>query len=374
MATGNGNGKHGHDAAEKPALSPRLAALKAVLPDSGRVLIIPHDYPDPDAFASAAAMHLLLKKKFGIHSRIVFTGMVNRAENREMLKHCRYGFTFSPRLQLGRKRPAALVLDGVPWSGRVTVPPGARIVGVFDHHPQTRAKKGFDGLMDFRPGTGATASIMYEYLKEAEVAVPPWLAALLLYAISTETMDFSRRFTPLDLEAYSALLPQANMKILGEIRHAALPRSYFALLREAMDHAQLYGRVAWTHLDAVEHPEIVPEIADLLSHIERVTWTFCTGWRGDEMLISMRSSQPGARCGRLLKTVIGSRGTAGGHFNMAAGQLDLTGKTPTEREELRESLVRSLVGWIERRSAEGDEPFDTQAHPLVAAVPTASQS
>jgi nanoRNase/pAp phosphatase (c-di-AMP/oligoRNAs hydrolase) len=366
MANGNGNGTNGHATAGKPALSPRLAALAAVLPEAGRVLIIPHDYPDPDAFASAAAMHLLLKEKFGVHSRIVFTGMVNRAENREMLKHCRYGFTFATRLQLGRKRPAALVLDGVPWSGRVTVPPGARIVGVIDHHPQTRAKQGFEGLMDFRPGTGATASIMYEYLKEAGVPVPAWLAALLLYAIATETMDFSRRFTPLDLEAYSALLPGANMQILGEIRHAALPRSYFALLREAMDHAQLYGRIAWTHLDAVEHPEIVPEIADLLSRIERVTWTFCTGWRGDEMLISMRSSQPGARCGRLLRTVIGARGSAGGHFNMAAGQVDLTGKTPTEREELREELVRALVGWIERRSADSEEPFDTQAHPLVA--------
>lgn len=365
MPNGNGNGKNGHGAAEKPALSPRLAALKAVLPEHGRMLLIPHDYPDPDALASAAAMHLLLKEKFGIASRIVFTGMVNRAENREMLKHCRYGYTLAARLQLGRKRPAALVLDGVPWSGRVTIPPGVRVVGVIDHHPKTRAKKGFEGLLDFRPGTGATASIMYEYLKEADVAVPSWLAALLLYAIATETMDFSRRFTPLDLEAYSELLPRANMRILGEIRHAALPRSYFALLHEAMQHAQLYGRVAWSHLDAVEHPEIVPEIADLLSRIERVTWTFCTAWRDDEMLISVRSSQPGARCGPLLRAVIGARGSAGGHFNMAAGVVNLTGKTPIEREELREEIVRDLIGWIERRSADSEEPFDTQAHSLL---------
>ena len=361
----NGNGKNGHDVAGKPILSPRLAALKAVLPETGRILIIPHDFPDPDAFASAAAMHLLLKEKFHRPSRIVFTGMVSRAENRAMLKHCRYSYTLADRLQLGRKRPAALVVDGVPWSGRVTVPPGARVVGVIDHHPQTRAKQGFEGLMDLRPGTGASASILYEYLKEAEVPVPAWLAALLLYAIATETMDFSRRFTPLDLEAYSALLPRANMKILGEIRHAELPRSYFALLRDAMDHAQLYGRVAWTHLDAVEHPEIVPEIADLLSRIERVTWTFCTAWRGDEMLISLRSSLPTARCGRLLRAVIGARGNAGGHHNMAAGTIDLTGKTPTEREELREEIVRDLIGWLERRSAESEEPLDTQAHPLV---------
>jgi len=368
MATGNGNGRS--EAASASGLTPRLAALKAVLPAKGRMLIIPHDYPDPDALASAAAMHLLLKEKFGMASRIVFSGRVNRAENREMIKHCRYGYTFAPRLQLSRKRLAAFVLDGVPWSGRVTIPAGVRVVGVIDHHPQTRAKKSFEGLMDFRPSTGATASIMYEYLKEAEVLVPSWLAALLLYAIATETMDFSRRFTPLDLEAYTALLPRANLKILGEIRHAALPRSYFALLREAMDHAQLYGRVAWSHLDAVEHPEIVPEIADLLSRIERVTWTFCTAWRDDEMLISLRSTQPGARCGQLLKAVIGSHGSAGGHFNMAAGVVDLRGRSPAEREELREEIVRGLIGWIERRSADSEEPLDIQAHSLLDTPPS----
>ena len=366
MSNGKSNG-HGHDGgAELPAALPSpLAALQAILPAKGGMLIIPHDYPDPDAFASAAAMHLLLREKFGVRSRIVFTGMVNRAENREMLKHCRYSFTLATRLQLGRKRPAALVLDGVPWSGRVTVPPGARVIGVIDHHPQTRAKKGFEGLMDFRPGLGATASILYEYLKAADVAVPPWLAALLVYAIATETLDFSRRFTPLDLEAYTALLPRANLKILGEIRHAPLPRPYFAHLREAMDHAQVYGRVAWSHLDAVEQPEIVPEIADLLSRIERVTWTFCTAWRGDDLLISLRSSQPGARCGALLKAVVRDQGSAGGHFNMAAGVLNLVGRPLEEREERREELVRSLLGWIERRSAEAEEPLDILAHPLV---------
>ena len=364
-----------HPANGRPAsaivLAPSLAALQADLPVHGRVLIIPHDYPDPDAIASAAALHLLLKARFGVPSRIVFTGQASRAENRQMLRYCRYGFLLAGQLRLGRRRPAALVLDGVPWSGRVTVPPGARVIGVIDHHPQTRARKGFEGLMDFRPGLGATASILYEYLKAADVAVPPWLAALLVYAIATETLDFSRRFTPLDLEAYTALLPRANMKILGDIRHAPLPRAYFAHLREAMDHAQVYGRAAWSHLDAVEQPEIVPEIADLLSRIERVTWTFCTAWRDDDLLISLRSSQPSARCGALLKAVVRDQGSAGGHFNMAAGVLNLAGRPLEEREERREELVRSLLGWIERRSAEAEEPLDILAHSLVDKKPAA---
>ena len=36
-----------------------LAELAQVLPQRGQVLIVPHDYPDPDALAAAAALQLL---------------------------------------------------------------------------------------------------------------------------------------------------------------------------------------------------------------------------------------------------------------------------------------------------------------------------
>src|SRR5262245_3860781 len=68
----------------------RLQQLAEVLPPHGRVLIIPHDFPDPDALASAAALHLLLTKWYGRPSQIAFTGEVSRAENRELLRRFRF--------------------------------------------------------------------------------------------------------------------------------------------------------------------------------------------------------------------------------------------------------------------------------------------
>ena len=77
------------DAADVPEVIRRLGD---VLPARGRVLLIPHNYPDPDALASAAGMHLLLSRQFGVRGRILFTGTVSRAENREMLRQIRYSW------------------------------------------------------------------------------------------------------------------------------------------------------------------------------------------------------------------------------------------------------------------------------------------
>ena len=48
----------------------RLERLRSVLPARGRVFIVPHDYPDPDALASAAALHLLLAKYCRVQGQI----------------------------------------------------------------------------------------------------------------------------------------------------------------------------------------------------------------------------------------------------------------------------------------------------------------
>jgi len=50
------------------------------------LLILAHDYPDPDALASAYALQYLAELKGGIHSRIVYGAVIGRIENQEMVR------------------------------------------------------------------------------------------------------------------------------------------------------------------------------------------------------------------------------------------------------------------------------------------------
>src|SRR5436305_1692651 len=48
--------------------------------------ILTHDYPDPDAIASALALGFIAQAEFGIRCRLVYGGVIGRTENREMVK------------------------------------------------------------------------------------------------------------------------------------------------------------------------------------------------------------------------------------------------------------------------------------------------
>lgn len=344
----------------------RLDQLAAVLPRGHRLLIIPHDFPDPDALAAASAFHHLLDKKFGLHSQIAFSGEVSRAENKELLRRlcCRW-HRLSDLTRSGADMSCILV-DTAPWSRNVTLPKGARVLAVIDHHEHRRAAvKKMPAFCDIRAGTGATTTIAFEYLKAAGIEPPRWLAAIMAYAIVSETLDLSRETAADDLRAYIELVSHADLRVVGKIRHAPLVRSYYARLQEALAEARVLGNVVWTHLSHIEQPEIVAEVADLLLRMEGARWSFCTAHMSGRIFVSIRSSKPGARCSRILRSAIGRHGAAGGHDQLAAGYLEVGSATGFDREEKRMELARTLVRRMVRRVPEGKDAVDLLSERLV---------
>jgi len=352
----------------------RLELLGSILPHKKRILIIPHDYPDPDALASAAAMHLLLLNKFGIHSQIAFNGTVSRAENKELLRRFRYKCIKTSSLVPPSRSVCCILVDTTPWSSNITIPSFARPIAVIDHHQHSRARVAKDIYLDIRSGAGATTTIMHEYLKAAGVVPPKWLAAIMAYAISSETLDLSREYEKPDVDAYLDLAARADLKIIGKIRHAPLPRSYYALLQEGLTNARKYEKSAWSHLSAIEQPEIVAEVADLLLRMEGLRWSFCTALVNNGLFVSLRSNQRGARCSQLLKTVIGRKGSSGGHDSMAAGFMDFTGLTEAEKAERRHHLVGSILTKIFKKAPVDYSKIEQLSQPLPSAAGTREAS
>ena len=352
------------DHSEARDIGERLAALEAVLPRKGRVLIFTHDYPDPDALAAAGALHLLLEKRFHLRSRIVFSGTAERAENRELLRHFRYKWSHADQLHVPKRTLRALFVDCQPWSGNISVPKFARPVAVFDHHPMLRDHSRPGLFIDLRPRMGACASVLQEYLAACDITPPPWLASCLVYAILAETIDFTRGFQPLDREAYLALSGRANLRMLGRIRNAPLPQLYFSLLQEAIANTRLYGRIAWSHLPEVPQPEIIADIADRLARLERISWSFCSGLHAGRLIVSLRSSRRDARCGKLLQRAFHGEGSAGGHDRMAAGSLDVSHLSGEERTKRVEEITLRLLKQLDRRHAQRTDTDEIQTRPL----------
>jgi nanoRNase/pAp phosphatase (c-di-AMP/oligoRNAs hydrolase) len=324
-----------------PPEAPLAGLLRAVAGSHG-VVVCTHRNPDPDSISSALALRYLLEHLAGVRTTVAYEGMIGRAENRAMVSLLRLPLRTIESLP-GLDWGHVALVDTQPRSGNNSFPRAARPLVVIDHHPVLKSTAA--ACVDIRPGYGATATILAEYLQLSGLAVPPWLATALAYGISSETRDLGHGAAERDLEAYLWLYPKVRRRILARIEHPRLPRSYFAVLDCALHRAVFYRNVIGTRLGRVESPDAVAQIADFLLAHERMGWSVATGRHDGLLHISLRAAR-GRGAGRLLREVLRERGTAGGHGRMAGGQVDVAGLTDFEVEALEEELLARLLALL----------------------------
>ena len=70
-------------------------------------------------------------------------------------------------------------------------------------------------------------------------------------------------------------------------------------------------------------------MADLLLRLEGIRWVLCVGIHDDVLMLSVRTRLAHGAAG-LIRHIVGTRGTAGGHGSMAGGQIPLEGADPDQ--------------------------------------------
>ncbi|MCB1036668.1 MAG: DHH family phosphoesterase, partial [Acidobacteria bacterium] len=271
----------------------RYAAFRSyveALEQPGRWLILTHDNPDPDSLASAFLLSRVLHQGLKQKVTLAYSGIIGRAENREMVRTLGFRFSHLRHLNLKQYKHFALV-DTQPRTGNNSLPEDIVPTLVIDHHPMRRATAQVP-LSDIRTEYGATATILAEYLLASGLTPSKPGATATVYAIRSETQDFARESPGPDKAIHDLMLARANKRLLGKIQSAPLPATYFRNLHEALENLQSVDTLVLSHLGVVEQPDIVPEIADLLLRLEGKTWALCTGLYGQRIYLSIRTTNP----------------------------------------------------------------------------------
>ena len=331
------------DLTRSAAFSTRLIEwLRGKMP----ILIVTHDHPDPDALAAAYALRHLILMKTGQEAVIAFDGMIGRSENRALVRELQIETV--PLATLDPSDFAVIcMVDAQPDTGNVSLPPDCRVDVVIDHHPWREATRSCR-WSDVRPDYGAAATILFEYLQAHDLIIATKLATILFYAIKSETQSLGREWSPADRDAYRALLPLCNNRILYRITHPSLPQEYFARVNSALESAQIYGDVLIFDLQQIDHPEIVAEMADFLLRAEGVETVLGSGEYGGEGILSLRSSDQAVKAGCLIQEVTAGFGSAGGHDQVAGGQIRPLPTDAAARLALHKELVRRLLAALGR--------------------------
>lgn len=323
-----------------------LASLVRKRSSRGRWLILTHDNPDPDSIAAAAALSKLLRKCFRRRVTLAYGGIIGRAENQEMVKVLGIQLSHVRHLNWKHYKHFALV-DTQPGTGNNQLPERTKPEIVFDHHPQRRATQKVR-FVDIRTEYGATATILAEYLLVSGLEITKKNATSLVYAIRSETQDFSREFTGTDKAVYDTLHPLADIRALARIQTPQLPVSYYRNLHDALDRLESVGTLVVSHLGEVDQPDIVPEIADLLLRMKGKTWSLCTGYFGDRLYLSIRTTNSRADAGRLMRRLLGKRGKGGGHGTMAGGWMTLGESANSQTEALPRQVAVRLAKMLKK--------------------------
>jgi nanoRNase/pAp phosphatase (c-di-AMP/oligoRNAs hydrolase) len=302
----------------------RARAFVDAMAAQGDLLILPHDHPDPDGLASAFGVQVLLQEWLGQRAPIALSGMIGRSENRAMV--AALGIELVPFEVLLREFKGRVILvDTQPGRGNNSLPPSVPAAAVIDHHPDWGNCAGVP-YVDLRPEYGATSTIMTEYLRELGMRPSVLLATALFYGISSETRHLARDTRAADVRCSRYLYRYVDPRTLGAIESPALERSYFSWMSRAAENALLVGDVALTLLESVPYPDAVAEVADLMIRVEGVRWAACLAHRDGSLYVSLRATDPAARAGLLLASLL-PPGAAGGHGMTAGGRVSLEDDT-----------------------------------------------
>jgi len=290
----------------------------------GTLGIITHKNPDPDAISSALALAEIAKSANGktLATRIFYEGNIGHQENRTFVNLLDIKMEHLTAEALAKCNYLALVDCSGPGANN-DIAPQTKINIIIDHHKEGKHIATQSTFVDIRPGVGATASILTQYLQELDVPVDKRVATALLYGIRTDTREFKRNVTPQDLNYAGFLLPLTDADLLDKIMSPSMSQETLDIIGKAIHERRVQSGYLFANVGYVMNRDALPQAADLLITLEGVNTALVYGITDNAIIISARNRDLRLHIGNALSEAFGDMGDAGGHPNMAAATLPL---------------------------------------------------
>lgn len=307
------------------------------------LLILTHDYPDPDALASAYALDFLLSEGFKVNSRIVYGGVIGRMENRAMVRILKMPVHKLKHSDFKKYGKIALV-DTQPGFKNNSFPKRRKAFLVIDQHSPVEKPNADMACIDTE--CGATCVLLAQALIRLHLKIPPSLATALAYGIISDTQHLYRARREDVIETYLAILPFCDMQALAAIQNPARSAKFFITLSRGITEAKVRRRLIVSHLGEVATPDLVSQVADFLLTYKRMRWALCTGRYKGKLYVSLRIENSKLQADEILRDIFSDRFESGGHGTIAGGSFKVS---PDLRDPVWEKTEEDLVQRFMRR-------------------------
>lgn len=307
------------------------------------VWIQTHNFPDPDAIASAFGLQRLLAH-YDIPSRLCHEGQIDKLSSLKLLNLC--GITMVPYREVHEvMKPTDMIIlvDCQKNNGNTTDLIGDEMA-VIDHHP-TFVK--VDYLYADLRITGACASLITDYYRTLDVVPDKQAATALLYGLRMDTLQLARGVTEFDIEMYAYLFHYADKDLLHELETNNMEFADLQAYGSAIEHIRCFGKVCFSHLDFVCPDALVAALSDFLLALAEIEVVVIYAKRAGGYKFSIRSERDDVHAGNLANIALKDWGNGGGHALMAGGFAE-EAKLPQDTGYVFDAVQEQFIGVIEQ--------------------------
>lgn len=273
-----------------------------------------HNYPDPDAVASAFGLQYFLKQH-GVEAKICYEGTVEKLSTKKMFEVFQIDVLPANEIRDMTEQDYIVAVDSQKYNANLTDLIGDEVACI-DHHP-TFIECSYQ-YRDIRRA-GACSSLIAQYFYQTDTPMDAGVAAALAYGIKVDTADFIRGVTELDLDMFAYVYKRADVDKIKIMYHDVLELDDLKAYGAAIDNIYINDGVgfAWIPLDCPD--ALIAIISDFILSLNVVDISIVYAVRTDGIKFSVRCERKDVDAGKMVAKVLKDYGSGGGHQEMAGG-------------------------------------------------------
>ncbi len=299
------------------------------------VYIQTHNFPDPDAIASAYGLQRLLELR-GVHATLCYKGKIDRYSTGKLVEIMEIELLNVDDLEKVLSDDDEVILvDSQRGNSNIFDMTGDEIICV-DHHPDNDLSA--YRFRDIRPEIGACATMIAQYFFENNIPMDSRIATSLTYGIRIDTSNLTRGVSKLDIEMLYRMYDDCDYNIISMLENSVLCFDDLTSYSKAISSIEVYDDISFA--DIGRDCPVIADISDFMLALKEVTFSIVYSTKEGGIKLSVRSEGMGSDAGKVISKALEGIGNGGGHASMAGGFVPFEGN---EQEKA------ALIGEIKRR-------------------------
>ncbi|MBF9014745.1 MULTISPECIES: bifunctional oligoribonuclease/PAP phosphatase NrnA [unclassified Oceanispirochaeta] len=285
--------------------------------ESGRLFIQTHNFPDPDAVASAFGLKGLLDSQ-DIHAEIIYDGELQRDALIKMIAQLHIPIYHWKQYEL-IDSDRIIIVDGCKGNSNVEDLTGKEIA-VIDHHKSLTTED--VELIDIRPEYGSCSTIICEYYQELGVIPSREAASAMHIGLARDTDLYTRGMTEMDLKALTFLFPYSDLDLVNLILRNNIQLSDLDFYRKVLESLMVYKGLAVCYLPEGCPQNLMGILGDFILSLQEINFAALFANNSDAVSVSFRNNRGDKDASRIMKSFTTGIGRGGGHKEMAGGIIE----------------------------------------------------